>query len=273
MAANESENNEVQNLDDNNICPPADNQPENENEEQNNNYQNQRLEGKCGCELCRSGVATTHNDDSHDQSLNSNFQLDGDISVNITFVGGTTKCGRVMSNYFSSLADRPFEGKKAIELGAGTGIVGCTLAHVGCQVVMTDMGVALDIPQYNVNNAPQNIREKITCKPLLWGEEEASQYIDEGHDFVIGSDLIYAHENIPPLVKTYEVLTDPLLPNGKHPVAYLAVIRRFNWEEKFFELMKNKFSCEAVLTFGDITINRYTRLEDLETETTTIEEN
>lgn len=246
---------------------PAENNGENESR---NNYENQKLEGRCGCELCRTGVATTHNDESHDQSLNSNFQLDGDTNFNMTFVGGTTKCGRVMSNFFSSLAEKPFEGKKAIELGAGTGIVGCTLAHVGCDVIMTDMEVALDVPQYNVERAPQHIKERIQCKPLLWGEEEASNYVNEGHDFVIGSDLIYAHENIPPLVKTYEILTEPLRPDGTHPVAYLAVIRRFKWEENFFELMSQKFTCETILTFGDISINRYTRLEDVSAENETV---
>ena len=48
------------------------------------------------------------------------------------------------------------------------GIVGCTLAHVGCEVIMTDMEVALDVPQYNVERAPQHIKERIQCKPLLW---------------------------------------------------------------------------------------------------------
>jgi len=233
--------------------------------QENVNYANMKLGGKCGCQLCKTGVATTHNDDSHDQSLNSSFQLDSMTSLKLDIVGGTTKCGRVMSNYFASLAGSPFKGKTGIEVGSGTGIVGMTLAHLECKMILTDMEVALDVTQFNVEkNAKQFKPENICTEPLLWGEE-ANKYVDRHCEYVIGSDLIYAHENIPPLVETFTILSDTVVPTtGKHPVVYLAVIRRFDWEENFFKLMKKRFQSKVMLEFGDITIYEYTRLEDIE---------
>ena len=64
-------------------------------------------------------------------------------------------------------------------------------------------------------------------------------------DFAIGSDLIYAHETIAPLVSTFEQLSG--VKDGKTcTTVYMAVIRRFDWEEKFFEGMACHFAQELV---------------------------
>ena len=93
--------------------------------------------------MCREGIATTHNDESHDQSLFGKFTLDVDDKFKLELVGGSTKCGRVMSNYFGYLEITKkaniFKDKNCLEVGSGTGIVGCTVAYLGAnQVMMTD---------------------------------------------------------------------------------------------------------------------------------------
>lgn len=246
------------------VCPPvaAENNAE-ENNAVENLYNGAKLAGKCGCELCRSGVATTHNDDSHDQSLNQNFQLDGENPLKLDIVGGTTKCGRVMSNYFASLKDNPFDGSRGIEVGAGTGIVGMTLAHLGMKMVMTDMEVVLDTVEYNVNRNAKNIKDNVQIKPLLWGDEAYNHQSKESEvsnfDYVIGSDLIYAHETIADLVRTFEILSSKPLQDGSYPPVYIAVIRRFNWEQDFFDGMAVNFEQNVMLKFQEITIYRYER--------------
>ena len=49
---------------------------------------------------------------------------------------------------------------------------------------------------------------KIKIGELLWGEDDAKKYINHnkgnGYHILIGSDLIYAHEFIKPLVTTFE---------------------------------------------------------------------
>merc|ERR1712154_135915 len=98
-----------------------------------------------------------------------------------------------------------------------------------------------------------------------WGKTGAQKYINDkdGYDVLIGSDLIYAHEFIQPLVETFEVLSSvKAKKSGKHPIIFMSVIRRFKWEENFFKLMKNKFVQYKELEVGDICIYRYVRKED-----------
>lgn len=69
-----------------------------------------------------------------------------------------------------------------------------------------------------------------------------------------GSDLIYAHEGIPGLVSSYDALLNI---NG---TAYLAYIKRFEWENNFFRGMKEKnFVEELVFSHEDIYIYKFTR--------------
>lgn len=44
--------------------------------------------------------------------------------------GGTTKCARTLIQYFSTIAEQ-LTGKKVVEVGAGTGLVGIAVARLG----------------------------------------------------------------------------------------------------------------------------------------------
>jgi hypothetical protein len=55
-----------------------------------------------------------------------------------------------------------------------------------------------------------------------------------------GSDLIFAKEGIAPLVASYEYFA------GADTVCYLVSIRRFEWEDSFFELMGKQFTQKKV---------------------------
>ena len=71
--------------------------------------------------------ATTHNDSSHDQSLDQKIPFLGKF---LHFVGGTTKCARVALRYFEDKSSE-FKGKRVVEVGSGTGLVGIGLYHLG----------------------------------------------------------------------------------------------------------------------------------------------
>ena len=255
-------------------------------------YRNKSLRRKCECEMCRLGLATTHNDESHDQSLYGKFILATDNKFELSLIGGSTKCGRIMSNYFGYIINRKesnlFENSNILEVGAGTGIVGFTLAYLSNQrsnasVMMTDQAGVLEILEENRRQLTEMIEPKIDFKfsskietgELLWGKEGATKYANKNYNILVGSDLIYAKEGIKPLVETFELLSDKAIENNddnetigtvkngfKHPIVYMAVIRRFKWEEMFFQLMSVKFEQENVLTDGDIALYRYVRKED-----------
>ena len=253
----------------------------NDNNDNNNDhgYKDKKLSGKCQCEMCRDGIATTHNDDSHDQSLFGKFELDVDNKFKLELVGGSTKCGRVMSNYFGYLEitkkSNIFKNKNCLEVGSGTGIVGCTIAYLGAnKVMMTDQPGVIEILSENAKQLNQYNKlydKTIKIGELLWGENDAKKYINDnqknGYDILIGSDLIYAHEFIKPLVTTFEILSENKNKiTNKHPIVFMSVIRRFKWEENFFNLMKNKFIQYKELEVGDICIYRYIRKEDVKND-------
>eukprot|EP01083_Nonionella_stella_P038004 103536_1 len=255
---------------------PSNEDNKDDNDDASHGYANQKLSGKCQCEMCREGIATTHNDESHDQSLFGKFALDVDPKFKLELVGGSTKCGRVMSNYFAYLEvtkqAQIFRNKNCLEVGSGTGIVGCTVAYLGAnKVMMTDQPGVIDILSENakqLNEYNQLYDEKIKIGELLWGNEDARKYVNDnegnGYDILIGSDLIYAHEFIEPLVTTFEVLSENVnKKTKKHAIVYMSVIRRFKWEENFFNLMKNKFVQYKELEVGDICIYKYIRKEDV----------
>ena len=156
-------------------------------------------------------------------------------------------------------------------MGSGTGIVGCTVAYLGAaKMMMTDQPFVTEILEENAKQLNQygNLFDKVVqIGELLWGQDDARKYVDGVHqqewDVLIGSDLIYAHEFITPLVTTFEVLSERRNQStGKHPVVYMSVIRRFKWEENFFNEMAQKFVQHTELEVGDICIYRYVRKED-----------
>ncbi len=137
---------------------------------------------------------------------------------------------------------------------------------------------------------------------LHWGDEEhiaevwkslEPYYTDDTtartFDIVVGSDLIYAHENIAPLVATFSTFTRPNPPptsrrtaedfeddaeEGKielpKSVAYLAAIERFAWEKTFFEGMGAKLEKEVALEEGDIKVFAFARQTVAQRATATV---
>jgi len=226
---------------------------------ENPEWAKKSLRKKCECELCKSGKATSHNDDSHDQSLNQKITVAG---VDLRLIGGTTKCARTMIRYFEKVfgddkkdgskgkdSCRALEGKKVVEVGSGTGLVGSCLALLGANVTMTDQSYVMEVLNFNLNKIGKTaaVAKKafnVETKEHVWGTDTKELV---PCDIVVGSDLIFALEGIRPLVKS---ITDMVRESRKKKddvEAYVAVIRRFEWEKLYFELMDKNFDSEKVL--------------------------
>ncbi|EDV23494.1 uncharacterized protein TRIADDRAFT_58173 [Trichoplax adhaerens] len=86
-------------------------------------------------------------------------------------------------------------GKKVIELGAGTGIVGLCAAIIGANVVITDLPQFLPLMQLNIDNNKSSIHSgHIEASVLSWNDE-----IDKLlplPDYLIMSDVIYYEEDM-----------------------------------------------------------------------------
>jgi len=104
------------------------------------------------------------------------------------------------------------KGKRVLELGTGTGLVGMVAHLLGAQqVVLTDREEILSVTRDNVrHNMPHAVSPSdtdhpssspIMIKPLLWGSGEES-CLGGAFDFVFAADLLYNNEHHEALLQT-----------------------------------------------------------------------
>ncbi|XP_040889302.1 EEF1A lysine methyltransferase 3-like [Toxotes jaculatrix] len=145
-------------------------------------------------------------------------------------------------------------GKRIIELGAGTGVVGILAARLGAAVTLTDLPLALPQLQANVSaNMPPSGWPSLppTVLPLSWGEDHMNFPSD--WDLVLCADIIYLPETYPLLVET---LTH-LCKNGA--VAYFSSkMRKEHGTPGFYdECLPSRFKVELVHRDDKQNINIY----------------
>ncbi|XP_038646287.1 EEF1A lysine methyltransferase 3-like [Scyliorhinus canicula] len=105
-----------------------------------------------------------------------------------------------LCNYFEK-ENINFTGKKVIELGSGTGMVGILAALLGGDVTLTDKPKIRTQLENNVGiNMPSVCNHRIRFRPLVWGEDLAK--FSPIYDFVLGTDIVYSSAAYPALVKT-----------------------------------------------------------------------
>ncbi|XP_077769723.1 EEF1A lysine methyltransferase 3 isoform X1 [Canis aureus] len=154
-----------------------------------------------------------------------------------------------LCNYFES-QNVDFRGKKVIELGAGTGIVGILAALQGGDVTITDLPLALEQIQGNVQaNVPAGGRAQV--RALSWGID---QHVFPGdYDLVLGADIVYLEPTFPLLLGTLQHLCGP------HGTIYLASkMREEHGTESFFQhLLPQHFQLELAQRDEDENVNIY----------------
>jgi predicted nicotinamide N-methyase len=199
------------------------------------------------------GAAATHDGPDHDFALDRTFSF---RARSIRLIGGSTKCGRVL---FRHLEHRPdVAGVRALELGAGAGIVTHGLALGGADVWATDQAPMIEGLEENLDrNLDGPERARVRVMSLYWGDEDdiraALSATTPGLDLVVGADLIFARENILPLVATVAALC-----TGETRFL-LSYTRRFLWEETFFQEMDRFFVEDWTQNDGDVTLVQYRR--------------
>ncbi|XP_020792261.1 LOW QUALITY PROTEIN: protein N-lysine methyltransferase METTL21A [Boleophthalmus pectinirostris] len=132
------------------------------------------------------------------------------------------------------------KGKTAIELGAGTGLVGIVAALLGAKVTITDRLPALDSLSTNVkSNLPPDISELATVSELSWGEN-LDRYPAGGFDLVLGADIVYLENTFVPLLKTMEHLCSDTT------TVLLSCKIRYERDTAFLDMLKQRFRVEEV---------------------------
>jgi predicted nicotinamide N-methyase len=113
----------------------------------------------------------------------------------------------------------PFEGKKVMDLGAGMGVIGITLAKLlECKVTMTDyipevLKLCQENTQLNFQETEDGVQVPKT-EHLDWNSFEESNCVKNGEkfDIIIGCELVYAVTQCDNLIKLIKRI---LKPQGK----------------------------------------------------------
>lgn len=126
------------------------------------------------------------------------------------------RASNILCEYLLKHSRRMIQHKSVLELGAGLGICGI-LAHKldASVVVLTDGDTnTLQALRQNVAlNTESNVpSSRIQCKQLRWGkhlDEFASSSCISKYQVIIGSDVVYAQDQLEPLFNTVSTLLDP----------------------------------------------------------------
>lgn len=147
--------------------------------------------------------------------------------------------GQFLAEYLARRArETPelFSGRKLLELGSGTGIVGLGIAMtipLGTGTLyLTDLQQVLPVLHRNVhlNQSPHGVQVRELC----WGEPSAADLRE--CDIILLADCIYLECLFEPLVSTLcEVMQKP------GAVAYLCYKKRRRADAKFFKLLRKHF--------------------------------
>ncbi|MBN3318617.1 MT21A methyltransferase, partial [Atractosteus spatula] len=141
---------------------------------------------------------------------------------------------------YLELGEVELRGKKAIELGAGTGLVGIVATLLGARVTLTDREPALDFLRANVRaNLPAELRGAAEVSELAWGEA-LHRYAAGGYDLVLGADIVYLEETFPALLATLEHLS------SERAVVLLACRLRYERDRAFLAALGRRFAVEQV---------------------------
>ncbi|XP_070813746.1 protein N-lysine methyltransferase METTL21A [Chaetodon trifascialis] len=132
------------------------------------------------------------------------------------------------------------KGKAAIELGAGTGLVGIVAALLGAKVTITDREPALDFLSTNVEaNLPPHSQGSVVVSELTWGEG-LDRYPAGGFDVVLGADIVYLEDTFEPLLRTLEHLCSDTT------VVLLACKIRYKRDTDFLSMLRQRFTVQEV---------------------------
>ncbi|CAA9964631.1 Methyltransf-16 multi-domain protein [Pyrenophora teres f. maculata] len=125
-----------------------------------------------------------------------------------------------------------------LELGTGCGMVGITLAQIlpNAKVLLTDLPLAQDIAQRNIDQATQAQSLSLGFLALDWDVDLASQLPPASGpvDLVIAADCTYNPDSSPSLVRTLVRLAE----SSPNIIVAIAMKMRHSSEQVFFGLMQ-----------------------------------
>eukprot|EP00940_MAST-03C_sp_MAST-3C-sp2_P001327 g1327.t1 len=164
-------------------------------------------------------------------------------------------CSIELSEYLGKIFGEvgAVEGKTVVELGAGCGLCGLYMSHLGANVVSTDQQTMVPLLQRNAAaNASVVSSDLFEARELLWGTEAAAKELladtglcEDGVDIILVSDClnpIYGEDSYENLAKTIRWLCNTSDVAESSTVVYLAYEHRDGGGEASRDLLDRFFS-------------------------------
>lgn len=177
-----------------------------------------------------------------DVDIAQRYKADGRGGTALGFGASVYHSAVVLAYHVAEHAAGLVQGRRVLELGAGTGFVSVVAACVGGRVTCTDGDAGL-LPLM-AENAERNRHlwadgASFTAEQYMWGEGNA---LGGPFDVVLAADVAavpYAH-HLEALVRAFREMT---VPGG---VAFLAYQPRHGLERKFFHRLRQHMEVEEV---------------------------
>ncbi|OAD79887.1 hypothetical protein PHYBLDRAFT_105709 [Phycomyces blakesleeanus NRRL 1555(-)] len=185
-------------------------------------------------------VETGVSDISYDSLLNP-IHLQQDLSGGCG--GKTWEAADIMIEYLlwkKSQSDTFFDGKRILDLGSGTGLVGLAVASAfpGVQhMTLTDQIPMMELMKQNI--LLNGLERKVDAQILDWGTP-LPESIMPLSDVILASDCVYLEIAFQPLVDTLVLLST------KETVIYLSYMKRRNADKRFFQMLRKKFILKEI---------------------------
>ena len=146
-------------------------------------------------------------------------------------------------------------GKRVLELGAGTGLVGLSCALLGASsVVVTDMADVVPLLALNAALNAQLLQDigrpagddsaRVTAAEMLWGSA-ADVEAHDAFELVVASDVVYDPAGYEPLLQTLNMLCDRIDPAAPPLLIVLAHRHRHPEDWRFFDKLYVQFDVEV----------------------------
>ena len=175
-------------------------------------------------------VAWDINRKDRSQRFNEDFRLQLDtLGVTLTLkqqddaqdVGSCVWTAAIaFSKFLEHHYGNSLQGRRCIELGSGTGLVGITAAALGAEVVLTDLEhiVARLRENVSLNSSPMDgdadgwrctaAGGRVRADELMWGHTDLQQFLPP-YDIVLACEVIYEADLVGPLLQTLRCCSSP----------------------------------------------------------------
>jgi predicted nicotinamide N-methyase len=170
-------------------------------------------------------------------TLDQNYQ-----GLGCTVWDGSIALAKMFENDLETIEN--LKRSNILELGAGCGLVGLTLLHLGAKfVLLTDMEVCLPTLNENVfKNTQTSMRDRVQVMPYVWGEVTTVLTKRQGKfDIIVAAEVLYDEVNSRLLAQSAVQLL------AKNGVMFVSMGRNRNGEATFVDVMnKNGYNTVEV---------------------------